>query len=123
MDYHLDLPYDLDSRSIVLMPHYIDRIIPGWLDKKLGWRKPVYGKNTLLVAPSPAFVQSLPGGKIPDRTDFITYFGKDAERIETWEKSTEVCRRLGDEFMELVLSGKIRDGVKPMGGNSHQGTK
>jgi hypothetical protein len=114
VDYHIDLPFDLDSRSIVLMPHYIDRIIPGWLDKKLKWRKPVYGKNTLLVAPSPAFVKSLPGEKIPDRTDFNTYFGRDKERIAIWKKATEACRRLGEEFMELVASGNIRDVVQPM---------
>lgn len=109
VDYHLSLPYDIDTESIILMPHYTNRIIPGWLDKKLPFRQanPAYIQNLLVVAPTDAFQRQLPGGKIPDRTDFRTYFGKDRERIGIWEAATEACRSLGEEFMGLAESGRI----------------
>ena len=50
------------------------RVLPGRFDKSLRWRR-ADGANfrrALLVAPSDAFVASIPGGKIPDRRDFYT---------------------------------------------------
>jgi hypothetical protein len=38
IDYHLHLPYH-HAKGLVLYPHFIDRIIPGWLDKALPWRR------------------------------------------------------------------------------------
>lgn len=37
LDYHLDLPYQ--PKGLLLYPHFTDRIIPGWFDKSLSWRK------------------------------------------------------------------------------------
>jgi hypothetical protein len=37
LDYHLDLPYS--GEDIVLYPHFTDRVIPGWFDKGLPWRR------------------------------------------------------------------------------------
>ena len=36
IDYHLHLPYHR-AQGLVLYPHFIDRIVPGWLDKALPW--------------------------------------------------------------------------------------
>ncbi len=116
VDYHVTLEIDSEDASLVLMPHYIDRIVPGWLDKKLPWRKPVsdHLRNLVLIAPTREFSRSLPGGKIPDRTDFKTFFGKDTERITLWESATEACRCLGEELMEWIASGKIRKKAQPL---------
>jgi hypothetical protein len=62
--------------------------------------------------PSPEFVATLPGRKIPDRNDFYTYRGKDRERMADWRKAVEISRRLADEFAEVVESGKIREIVR-----------
>ncbi|MEO0998265.1 MAG: patatin-like phospholipase family protein, partial [Pseudomonadota bacterium] len=73
IDYHLDLPLSADG-GITVYPHFYERLIPGWFDKRLTWRRPApeHLSRVLLLAPSPEFVAGLPGGKIPDRTDFYT---------------------------------------------------
>lgn len=116
IDYHMDAPFTKDGDGIVLFPHYMERIIPGWFDKKLTWRKPepAHVKNLLLLHPTEAFFRSLPYGKIPDRDDFASFSGRDPERIEYWQKVIEASRRLGDEFIEAVESGKIRELVRPL---------
>jgi len=116
LDYHMDLPYRLSDEDIVLMPHYTDNIIPGWLDKKLPWRKPAAANmaNVVLIAPSREFVQRLPNAKIPDRSDFKRYFQKDKERFAAWNNVVEMCRPPAEAFMELVESGRIRGKVQPM---------
>ncbi|MDM8541868.1 patatin-like phospholipase family protein [Desulfococcaceae bacterium HSG9] len=114
-DYHVAPSFDGED-GIVLLPHYTDRIIPGWLDKKLTWRKPDSNctDNLLLVAPSPEFLSKLPLQKIPDRTDFKRFHGRDNERLDYWYKAVAMSRYLADDFMEAVLSGKIRKRVRPL---------
>ncbi|MCP4607111.1 MAG: hypothetical protein GY845_00150 [Planctomycetes bacterium] len=116
IDYHMDLPYRLSDEDIVLMPHYTDRIIPGWLDKKLFWRKPTAKNmaNVVIIAPQREFVQQLPNAKIPDRTDFKSFFQKDRERFAMWNKVVEICRPPAETFMEMVESGQIKESVKPL---------
>jgi hypothetical protein len=38
IDYHMDIPFG--TRGLVLYPHFLNRIIPGWFDKHIFWRKP-----------------------------------------------------------------------------------
>ena len=115
IDYHLDLPL-LPEDGVALFPHYMDRIIPGWFDKRRTSRrpKPEHMKNVLLVAPSAEFVAGLPNGKIPDRDDFIAFQGRDDERRKVWKTVIEQCRALGEEFLETVASGRIRHAVRPL---------
>jgi len=110
IDYHMDIPFLGEQDGIVLYPHYQERVVPGWLDKKIPWRRPgdAHMENVLLVSPSPAFVESLPDKKIPDRNDFYTYKERDKERIDTWKQSVETSRRLADEFVDAAESGKIK---------------
>ena len=116
IDYHLDLPYQLDSSSLVFMPHFAGKVIPGWLDKQLRWRRPIKANmaQVVLVSPSSDFVLRLPGAKIPDRTDFKTFFQKDEERFAAWARVVEMCRAPSEAFMESVESGRIRGEVQPM---------
>jgi hypothetical protein len=116
LDYHLDLPYNVKDDEIVLYPHFTDRIIPGWLDKALKWRKPHAHnmKNVLMIAPSHEYISKLPNGKIPDRNDFRLYLGRDQDRFRDWKTVVERGQVLADEFEELVLSEKIRGVVAPL---------
>ena len=113
IDYHLDLPFNTPNR-ITLMLHYTDRIVPGWFDKRLTWRRPRAGhmQNVLLVAPSARFVERLPHRKIPDRNDFYLYQGRDRERVRYWQRAVTESRALADAFWALVESGRIRDEVR-----------
>lgn len=112
IDYHMDVPLS-GQDGIALFPHYTNRIIPGWLDKKLTWRKPAPGHmdRVLLVAPSDRFLEKLPYGKIPDRDDFHLFQGKDAERIAYWLRAGELGKRIAEEFLETVNTDRIKEKV------------
>ena len=58
IDYHLDLPHSAHER-ITLFPHFYGRIVPGWFDKKLKWRRPEAG-NVNSFSP---FAEKLPRGE------------------------------------------------------------
>jgi hypothetical protein len=108
-DYHINIDFKINDK-IVLFPHFSSRVIPGWLDKQLSWRRPnrEFFSNTVLVAPSKKFITGLPMGKIPDRTDFKTFFQRDNERLKYWDEVIKKSQIVGEEFMEAVASGKIR---------------
>ena len=114
IDYHLDIPFLNNHDGIVLYPHFTDRIIPGWLDKTLFWRRPhvTHMDDVLLITPSRQFLDRLPHKKIPDRNDFYKFKGKDAERIAYWNTAVDMGQKMADEFMESVSNGSIRDRIQ-----------
>ena len=114
IDYHLTHNYAAKDDDIVLFFNHQERIIPGWLDKKLSYRLPRADDldNVLMIHPSPGFVAGLPGGKIPDRDDFAIYIDDPSARIRNWWSAVERAQPLGEEFLELIESGKIRDVVE-----------
>ncbi len=116
IDYHVDIPFGVDPDEIVLFPHYAGRIVPGWFDKRLARRRPdpAHMRNVVQIAPSPAFIRSLPFGKIPDRQDFYTFKGRDAERIACWREVVRRSRRLAEAFGELAAAGPLGDRVRPL---------
>jgi hypothetical protein len=103
IDYHLHLPYH-HAEGIVLYPHFTDRIIPGWLDKGMPWRRArgEWLDNVVVIAPSTEYVSRLPNAKLPDRKDFARYAGDDAGRMAAWRKSIAESERLAEAFMEFV---------------------
>jgi hypothetical protein len=112
LDYHLDLDFGAGG-GLVLYPHFYSHVVPGWFDKSLRWRR-ARGENfrrALLVAPSDAWVASLPGAKIPDRRDFYTM--PEAERMRRWQAVVDASARLGDELRELLATGRLADHVRP----------
>lgn len=115
IDYHMDIPFSNDTDKLTLFPHYMDRVIPGWLDKQLPWRKPRarHMENVVLMAPSPEFIDKLPYRKIPDRNDFYRFTGRDSERFTYWKEVAGASRILADDFMETVQSGNIRNRIRP----------
>lgn len=111
IDYHLDLPFRPKTPGIVLYPHFIDRIIPGWFDKHLSWRRATADNlaDMLLISPTPDFIKSLPNQKIPDREDFKHYFQRDDDRIAAWYTVARQSRQLAEAFLEVCNSGKIAE--------------
>jgi len=112
IDYHLDLPHS-DSDRLTLFPHFFDRIVPGWFDKRLAWRKPnpVNIDKTILVSPSAGFVARLPRQKIPDRTDFTSY--TPIERIRAWQDVVTECAALADELNEVLETDQLAARLQP----------
>ena len=103
-DYHLHLnwtaPTKGPDRSIVLYPHFQQNVVPGWLDKALKWRHGAtpFLDNTIVLAPNPEWVKTLPGSKLPDRKDFITYDRDLAGRVKVWSAAALASQQLADEF-------------------------
>ncbi len=112
-DYHFDMRFN-SGEGLVLYPHFYSRMIPGWFDKRLKWRRPssLNCRNLVLVSPSSDFVKALPYGKIPDRNDFkaMDY----DTRVAYWKQVIKASDQLGETFLELVSSGKVRQEVKPI---------
>lgn len=106
-DYHFDMPFlgeevVKNEDDLVLYPHYRERIIPGWFDKPLKWRKPS-PKNIeqmIQIAPSDEFAASLPYGKIPDRGDFTRF--DTPTRLKYWNTVLSETERLADTFAEVI---------------------
>jgi hypothetical protein len=103
IDYHLHLPYH-HSKGLVLYPHFTDRIVPGWLDKGMPWRRArgEWLDNVVLVAPSRDYLAKLPHGKLPDRKDFSRFAGDDAGRMKYWRSAISESERLAEAFYEFV---------------------
>jgi hypothetical protein len=110
-DYHFGSEVD-GKDGITLYPHFYPHLVPGYFDKALRWRRTRGLRRTVLIAPSAEFVASLPGGKIPDRDDFVRM--PEAERLKAWSTVLERSRELGEAFGELVDSGRVRKTVRPL---------
>ena len=112
IDYHLPFPYHkLHSETepgLVLYPHFGPRIVPGWLDKAMPWRHSLpkarsdWYNNVLLLSPSPAFLATLPHGKLLDRKDFHLYGLDHDARIRDWQQAIGQAQKLRDEFAAFV---------------------
>ena len=113
IDYHPALRFK-KMDSLVLYPHFSSRLVPGWFDKYLKGRRHSDENlsSVVMIAPSQAFLDKLPYGKIPDRDDFKKFLGDDKERRRYWNKAVEECARMADELQELIESGKIRKAVQ-----------
>lgn len=116
IDYHLSHQFAAKENDLVLFFHHQERIIPGWLDKRIQRRLPDEQSlsNVVMVFPSESFIEQLPEGKIPDRDDFTRYIDNHKQRITNWKKAADLSAPLGEIFLELVESGKIRKVVEKM---------
>jgi hypothetical protein len=93
LDYHLDLDFG-DGDGLVLYPHFYScsaRLVRQVA--AMASRACAQFDRALLIAPSDAFVASLPGGKIPDRRDFFAFTA--AERERRWQAVLDASARTG----------------------------
>ncbi len=89
---------------LVLYPHFQKAVVPGWLDKGLRWRHKAthFLDNMVLLAPDPAWVNTLPNGKLPDRQDF-THYGADLQgRVKAWRAATSQAGQLADDYAQWL---------------------
>jgi hypothetical protein len=114
IDYHINQDYRTRSGGLTLFFHHQERIIPGWMDKKLKKRRPPdeFLDSVVMVYPSEDFVENLPDGRIPDRGDFETFIDDPATRIANWRRTVELAAPLGEEFLEMITSGRLQDVVE-----------
>jgi hypothetical protein len=105
-DYHLHLNYRSPGPGpgLVLYPHFQKQVVPGWLDKSLKWRHQAtpFLDRTLVLAPDPDWVRTLPNGKLPDRTDFTRYATDLPARIQAWTTAARASEQLSEEFAQWL---------------------
>lgn len=112
-DYHLHLnwqtPHAHPEGRLVLYPHFQRQVVPGWLDKALKWRHAPTSAldRTVVLAPNPEWVKTLPNGKLPDRKDFATYGQDLAARVKVWKAAASAARQLADEFAEWLARPEL----------------
>lgn len=113
IDYHIDLPHS-DPERLAFYPHFFDRIVPGWFDKKLGWRQAdaFNTDRTILLSPSADFIARLPRGKVPDRTDFTTY--NQEQRVRAWRQVVAACKALADELNDVLEKDQLAARLRPL---------
>ena len=104
-DYHLHLGYQpAASAPIVLYPLFQKSVVPGWLDK--GWKRRHLASpaldHTLVIAPDPAWVATLPHARLPDRSDFTRYGQDLPARVKAWSAAVAASHQLADEFAQWV---------------------
>jgi hypothetical protein len=75
-------------------------VVPGWLDKALKWRhkSTPFLDNTIVLAPNPEWVKTLPNSKLPDRSDFVTYASDFEGRVKVWQTAVTASQQMADEF-------------------------
>jgi hypothetical protein len=110
-DYHLHLNY----KGLVLYPHFQKAVVPGWLDKALKWRhkSTPFLDNTIVLAPNPEWVKSLPNGKLPDRRDFVSYSTDFQGRVKVWKEAVSASEQIAEEFANW-LTAPNSDALHPL---------
>ena len=113
VDYHFDLPIKPND-GLVLYPHFMPLLKPGWFDKPLSWRK-VSAANyshTVVVTPSREFVDALPYQKIPDRKDFEKL--DNDTRIRYWRTVIDRNKAIADAFHDWTSQGAPVEDIEPI---------
>jgi hypothetical protein len=70
------------------------------LDKALKWRHGAtsFLDSMVLLAPNPQWIKTLPGGKLPDRHDFMQYQNDLAGRVKAWKTAASASVQMADEW-------------------------
>lgn len=113
VDYHFSGPFHV-ADGLVFYPHFFPKVVPGWFDKALPWRRPKARDfdNVVMLTPSHEFIKSLPMGKIPDRTDFEKLSDEDREAY--WAAVLERTGELVEDFHQMMAKDQGRSMVQPI---------
>lgn len=113
IDYHFDLPFKT-APGLILYPHFAPKLKPGWFDKRLPWRhvNKEHYSDVVLLTPTTGFIDALPYGKIPDRSDFEKL--DTATRQRYWHTAIEQGQVLADELDQALAHNAISRLVKPL---------
>jgi hypothetical protein len=49
----------------------------------------------------------LPNGKLPDRSDFVTYASDFEGRVKVWNEAVSASEQLANEFVEVLQTGEF----------------
>jgi hypothetical protein len=117
-DYHLRQSWIAGDDGVVLLPHFQEAILGEWFDRfEAGAGPPAGVLNDLVqVFPSQRWVDTLPGGRLPDRDDFFRFVDAPDERMRRWNEAVARSEELGEAFLRDVASGDLAARVRPIAG-------
>lgn len=106
VDYHFKPDWHTTD-GLILYPHFSPVLVPGWFDKLLRARHldPASIDRLVVLTPSPAFIASLPYGKIPERRDAVRLDPPSLRRY--WSTVARETGRLGEALHAILESGVI----------------
>jgi hypothetical protein len=115
-DYHIRQAYTAPGEGITLLPHYQEAVQSCWFDRGTPHRETSNGALADVVQfyPSPAWISSLPGGKVPDRDDFFLFAKHHGERIRRWNETVSRSEELGEQLRRDLETGNLVDRVSPI---------
>lgn len=111
IDYHMDLPL-AEPEGLLLLPHFAERVVPGWFDRYMKSRTPQHLDHALVLAPSAELLSRLPNGKVPDRKDFALYGTDNAARIRDWKTAIAECGRMAEDWHRWLADGSLVDRIQ-----------
>jgi len=113
VDYHFSGPFNVQD-GLVFYPHFSPKVVPGWFDKAIPWRKPKPKdyENVVMITPSHSFIEKLPYSKIPDRKDFVKM--EDEQRETYWQSVLQATDGLVEEFHLKLDKDRLASSVKPI---------
>lgn len=115
-DYHIRQAYTSPGEGITLLPHYQEAVQSCWFDRATPHRETSNGAlaDVLQLYPSPAWIRSLPGGKVPDRDDFFLFAKAHGERIRRWNETVSRSEELGEQLRRDLETGNFVDRLSPI---------
>jgi hypothetical protein len=111
-DYHVNQPLRADG--VILMFSHQARVVPGWFDKSLSWRRGPGTDDLVLAFPSRDWVAKLPGARVPTRDDFFEFEHTQDARTARWREVATRSDALGESFTNDLCAGRIADLVRPL---------
>jgi len=69
--------------------------------------------NTIVLAPNPEWVNTLPNGKLPDRSDFVSYASDFEGRVKAWQQAVSASAQLAQEFANWLANPSMA-AVQPL---------
>jgi hypothetical protein len=113
-DYHFNQRLRTE-RGIILMFSHQARVVPGWFDKSLPWRRSRHGIEDLVVVhPDASFISSLPGGRVPTRDDFWELEHAPEQRIARWQEVAYRSDALGEALLKDLRDGSLERRIEPL---------
>lgn len=113
VDYHFPGPFNVED-GLVFYPHFFPKVVPGWFDKAIPWKKALAKnyENVVMVTPSQSLIDGLPYKKIPDRNDFTQL--SDTDRETYWHTVLASTMNMVDAFHDALQKDGGRSKVKPI---------
>ncbi len=110
VEYHLGRNTATDGMWVMI--HHTPELLSRWFDRYLPFAHQTNPDHLLLIVPSTAYVERLPGSTLPSRNDFLRHAKAPKSRITNWREATKQSERLAQAFARDLASGALIDNLE-----------